>query len=235
MCQHGRVSARKIAHWLGAILVTACPALLGVPLLPPSAAAAACTDIDVTFARGTGEAPGVGVVGQEFIDSLRSQVGGRSIGVYAVNYPASDDFVSSVNAGTGDANAHVNAVAASCPNTKLVLGGYSQGALVIDQITIAQMPIAGFNPDILTAEVADHVAALALFGNPSDRFLGEPVSTVSPWYGAKAIDLCAGGDPVCTGAMYSVPTKEDMSTPQHLSYAHSGMPAQAATFVAGHL
>jgi cutinase len=95
--------------------------------------------------------------------------------------------------------------------------------------------VAGFVPDILTAEVADHVAALALFGNPSDRYLGAPVSTVSPWYGAKAIDLCAPGDPVCTGAMYTVPSHEDLSAPQHLSYSHSGMPTQAATFVTSHL
>ena len=140
--------------------------------------------------------------------------------MYAVDYPASGDFVPSANAGTVEANAHVNGVAASCPNTKLVLGGYSQGAFVIDQITIAQAPVAGYVPDILTADVADHVAALALFGNPSDRYLGAPVSTVSPWYGAKAIDLCAPGDPVCTGAMYTIPTHEDMS--------HTGTPLLSA-------
>jgi cutinase len=235
MCQHRRVSERQIAHCLCAVVVTACSALLSAPLFSPAASAANCSDIDVTFARGTGEPPGVGVVGQQFIDALHSQVGGRSVGVYAVNYPASNDLVPSANAGTADANAHVNAVATSCPNTKLVLGGYSQGAFVIDQITIAQAPVAGFVPDILTAEVADHVAALALFGNPSDRYLGAPVSTVSPWYGAKAIDLCADGDPVCTGAMYTVPTPEDLSSPAHLSYPHSGMPAQAAAFVASHV
>lgn len=190
----------------------------------------------MTFARATGEPPGVGQVGQEFINALRTRAGNRSIAVYAVNYPATEDFVPSANAGTEDANAHVNGVAASCPNTKLVLGGYSQGALVIDQITIAQAPVAGFVPDILTAEVAGHVAALALFGNPSDRFLGAPVSTVSPWYGAKAIDLCAPGDPVCTpGAMFTAPTPEEMRNPAHLSYPHSGMPTQAADFVASHL
>jgi cutinase len=226
------VTARTAARLLGAVTVATGSALLGAS---PPAPAAPCPDIEVTFARGIGEPPGVGVVGQEFVDSVRSQVGARSVGVYAVSYPASDDLAPSANAGTEDAKAHVDAVAASCPNTKLVLGGYSQGALVIDQITIAQAPVAGFIPDILTAEVADHVAALALFGNPSDRYLGAPVSTVSPWYGAKAIDLCAAGDPVCTGAMFSVPTHEDLSTPQHLSYAHSGMPAQAATFVASHL
>jgi len=211
-------------------------ALLSAPISIGPASAAPCPDVEVTFARATTEPPGVGVVGQEFIDSLRSQVGGKSIAVYPVNYPASDDFAPSVNAGTSDANAHVQSMIANCPNTKMVLGGYSQGALVIDQITIAQAPVAGFVPETLSADQADHVAALALFGNPSDRYLGASVSTVSPWYGAKAIDLCAPGDPVCSpGALFTVPTHDEMFSPEHLSYPHSGMPAQAATFVASHL
>jgi len=211
-------------------------ALLSAPLSLGPASAAPCPDVEVTFARATTEPPGVGVVGQEFIDSLRSQVGGKSIAVYPVNYPASDDFAPSVNAGTSDASAHVQSMIANCPNTKMVLGGYSQGALVIDQITIAQAPVAGFVPETLSADQADHVAALALFGNPSDRYLGASVSTVSPWYGAKAIDLCAPGDPICSpGALFTVPTHDEMFSPEHLSYPHSGMPAQAAAFVASHL
>jgi cutinase-like protein len=234
MCQHYDVSFRRIAHFLAAGMVATSMALLSAPI--NIASAAPCPDVEVTFARATAEPPGVGVVGQEFIDSLRSQVRGKSIAVYPVNYPAADDFVPSVNAGTSDASAHVQSMIASCPNTKMVLGGYSQGALVIDQITIAQMPVAGFVPETLAADQADHVAALALFGNPSDRYLGAPVSTVSPWYGAKAIDLCAPGDPVCSpGALFTVPTHDEMFSAPHLSYPHSGMPAQAATFVASHL
>jgi cutinase len=230
------VTVRRIAHFLAAAVVATSMALLSAPINIGPASAAPCPDIEVTFARATNEPPGVGVVGQEFIDSLRSQVGGRSVAVYPVNYPASDDLVPSANAGGVDANAHVESMAASCPNTKLVLGGYSQGAAVIDLITIAQAPVSGLVPVSLPQDVADHVAALALFGNPSDRYLGAPVTTVSPWYGAKAIDLCAAGDPVCTpGAMFTLPTHEEMSSPVHLSYPHSGMPAQAATFVAGHL
>jgi cutinase len=230
------VNARQITHFLGAVVVTAWVALVSAPISIAPASAAPCPDIEVTFARATTEPPGVGVVGQEFIDALRSQVGGRSVGVYPVNYPASEDFVPSVNAGTSDASAHVQSMIANCPNTKLVLGGYSQGALVIDQITIAQFPIAGFVPETLSQDQADHVAALALFGNPADRYLGAPVSTASPWYGAKAIDLCAPGDPVCTpGGSLALPTHDEMFSPAHLSYPHSGMPAQAAAFVASHL
>ncbi len=236
MCQHYDVTARQIANFLAAAMVTIWVALLSAPINLAPAFAAPCPDVEVTFARATTEPPGVGVVGQEFLDALRSHVGGRSVGVYPVNYPASDDFAPSVNAGTSDASAHVQSMIANCPNTKIVLGGYSQGAMVIDQITIAQAPVAGFVPETLSADQADHVAALALFGNPSDRYLGASVNTVSPWYGAKAIDLCAPGDPVCSpGALFTVPTHDEMFSPEHLSYPHSGMPAQAATFVASHL
>ena len=236
MCEHWAVNPRQFALLLGAAVVTTWATLLGVPILVASASADACPDVEVTFARGTNEPPGVGGVGQEFIDSLRSQVGGRSVGVYPVNYAASDDFVPSANAGAGDAHAHVRSMVANCPNTKLVLGGYSQGAGVIDLITIAQAPVSGLTPDILTADEADHVAAVATFGNPSDRYLGAPISVVSPWYGAKAIDLCAPADPVCTpGGALALPSHDELFSPVHLSYAQSGMPGQAATFVASHL
>jgi cutinase len=231
------VSGRQIAHFLGAAAVTTLVALVSAPIDVVSAHAAPCPDVEVTFARATTEPPGVGGVGQAFIDSLRSQVGGRSIGVYPVNYPATYDFAPSANAGASDASAHVQSMAANCPNTKQVLGGFSQGAMVIDLITIAQAPVAGFVPASLPQDVADnHVAALAVFGNPSDRYLGAPISAISPWYGAKAIDLCAPGDPICTpGGGLSVPTHDEMFSPAHLSYQQSGMPSQAAAFVASHL
>jgi cutinase len=233
ICQHERVSARTNARCLGSIILTTCSALLGSPINVATASAESCPDVEVTFARATSELPGIGVVGQQFVDALRARAGGRSIAVYPVNYDASDDLVPSANAGAVDAKAHVESMAASCPNTKLVLGGYSQGAAVIDLITIAQAPVSGFVPASLPRDVADHVAALALFGNPTGRYLGAPVSTLSPWYGEEAIDMCAPADPVCTpGALFTVPTHDELSSPEHLSYPNSGMPAQAATFVA---
>ncbi|WP_304442249.1 MULTISPECIES: cutinase family protein [unclassified Mycobacterium] len=230
------MKAHRFSHLLGTAVVTASAALLSAPILAGPASAAACPDAEVTFARGTDEAPGVGAVGQQFIDALRSQVGGRSVGVYPVNYPAGDDLAPSASAGANDAHAHVRSMVATCPNTKLVLGGYSQGAGVIDLTTIARAPVAGLVPDILTSDEADHVAAVATFGNPSGRFLGAPITELSPWYGAKAVDLCAPGDPVCApGALLTLPTHDELFSPEHLSYTHNGMPSQAATFVAGRL
>jgi cutinase len=210
-------------------------ALLPVPFGTGQAGAAPCPDVEVTFARATTEPPGVGDVGQGFVDSLRSQVPGRSVGVYAVNYPATDDFVSSASIGATDANSHIRSMATSCPDTRMVLAGYSQGALVVDLLTAVPIPIAGFEPAPLPPEAADRIAAIAVFGNPLDRYLGAPLTAVSPQYGAKAIDLCQAGDPICTPRPgdTSVPPRDELFAPAHLGYLKSGLVNQGAAFAAG--
>jgi cutinase len=179
-----------------------------------------CPDVEVVFARGTTEPPGVGGIGQAFVDSLRSQLGERSIGVYAVNYPASRDFVRSTPAGADDAGAHIQAMATNCPSTRMVLGGYSQGAGVIDLATTA-----------LPASVADHVAAAALFGGPSSSFADSlspgPLPRIGPAFAAKTIDLCVPNDPICFEGGW------DMRA--HGAYVQSGMVNQAASFAAARL
>jgi cutinase len=67
------------------------------PIGIPSASAAPCPDVEVVFARGTFEPPGIGATGEAFVDSLRSQVGGKSVDVYPVNYPASLDFATAAD------------------------------------------------------------------------------------------------------------------------------------------
>ena len=185
----------------------------------PAAAADPCPDVEVVFARGTTEPPGVGGVGQAFVDSLRSQLGGRSVGVYAVDYPASRDFDSSTPAGANDASGHIQSMAANCPNTRMVLGGYSQGAAVIDLSTTAMPP-----------QVADHVAAAALFGGPRSAFADTlspgPLPTIGPLYAAKTIDLCVPNDPICSNGV-------DMGA--HVAYVQTGMTNQAAAFAASRL
>ena len=208
------------------------PCSFGVPV----AQADPCSDVEVVFARATTEPPGLGQVGQAFVDSLRSQIGSRSLGVYAVNYPATEDFTNSASAGAVDARAHVQSVAANCPNTRIVLGGYSQGALVVDLITALPVSIAGFTPAPMAPDVANHVAAVVVFGNPADRFIGAPLTSVSPEYGAKTIDLCAPGDPVCSpGGGMTTPTHDEMFSDAHLSYVKTGMASQGAAFAASHL
>src|ERR1700744_3505211 len=128
--------ARGVVRIIGIAVVTTW-ALLSAPIGTPSASADPCSDVAVVFARGTHQEPGLGNIGQAFVDSLTSQLGGKSVDVYAVNYPANDDYHNSANAGSSDAAAHIQDVVANCPNSRIVLGGYSHGSTVIDFATNA--------------------------------------------------------------------------------------------------
>jgi cutinase len=204
-------------------------AILG--MFAPSASADPCPDVEAVFARGTSEPPGVGGIGQAFVDSLHSKIGGRSLGVYPVNYPASTDFPTALD-GIRDAGNHVESMAANCPKTKMVLGGYSQGAAVMGLVTSAAIP-DGFDaadvPKPMPPDVAGHVAAVTLFGTPSNQFMdmvGAPPIVIGPLYQPKTVELCANDDPVCsTGGDWAA----------HNSYATDGMVEQGANFAASHL
>src|SRR5208337_1466848 len=93
-------------------------------VVAPPAASAACPGAEVVFARGREEPPGVGFVGDAFVNSLRSKVQ-IPVAAYGVNYPADVDPAKGAN----DMSAHVQSMAKSCPNTREVLGGYSLGAV----------------------------------------------------------------------------------------------------------
>ena len=191
--------------------------------LAPAASAAGCSPVEVVFARGTGQPAGLGREGQAFVSALKNEV--RGVSAYAVNYPASDDFIAGAAAGANDASAHIQGTVANCPNTKIVLGGYSQGAAVIDML--AGVPPLGNKigeigsaPPLPVGSTVV-VAAVAAFGNPATKF-GNPLSSMGQFAG-RAIDLCKDGDPICS----------DGRNP----FAHHGyedaMAQQAAGFAAG--
>jgi cutinase len=211
------MSSRSFARIVVTALVMVC-ALSTAPAATRVAFADPCPDAEVVFARGTGEPPGVGGAGQAFIDSLTAQVPGKSVGVYPVNYPATPDYVNSARAGAGDAVAHVQGTAANCPNTKIVLGGYSQGAGVMDMTSYQLSP-----------QVANHVAAVALFGNPQSNYAKQlsdsQIPAINASYSSKTIDICLPDDEICA---------EGGSILTHLGYVPDATD-QAATFVAGRL
>lgn len=204
-------------------------------LLGPQATASAapsCPDVEVVFARGTFEAPGVGATGQAFVDALNARLPGRTVGVDAVNYPASLDFAQAAQ-GIADASNTVQSTAASCPNTEIVLGGYSQGAAVAGYTTAGSVPAGFVLPAGISgpmpASVASHVAAVVLFGTPSPLFLGladhdAPPIEIGERYQSKTLELCAPGDPVCSPGI-------SLDRAAHSAYKDNGMAYQAADFV----
>ncbi len=197
-------------------------ALIGLSA-PAAAAAPTCNDIEIVFARGTDEPAGLGKVGKALVDTLRPMVKNQSVGTYAVKYPASWDF-SQVAAGANDASKRIQSIAAHCPETKIVLGGFSQGAAVMDVVTTS--PIAGLGyTEPLPAAVIPHVAAVAVFGNPTAR-LGRPLTNLSPDFGARTADLCNTNDPICSRG-------RDFDA--HSSYPQSGLVKLAAEWITKHV
>ena len=180
-----------------AAVIASAAIVLGVP--PPTASADPCADLELVFARGTGEPPGLGRVGDALSAALRPQLGARTLDIYAVGYPASYNFLSTRN-GANDAAAHIADMAARCPGTRIVLGGFSQGAAVVSML--AGVPPVGDrigsigSAPPLPPDSAGTVAAVAVFGNPANRF-GPPLSTNGQFAG-RAIDLCNAGDPICS-------------------------------------
>jgi hypothetical protein len=236
------MSVRRSSRLLFAAVLTAWAALLSVGA--PGASAQPCPDIEVIFARGTAESAGVGGVGQSFVDALRAQAAPRSVDVYAVNYAAADnfsqriDFARTVIDGIRDAGNRVQTIATTCPGTRIVLGGFSQGAVVAGFVTSSTIPDAvpaeyrSYIPQPLAPEIADHVAAVTLFGLPSPQFLSTydaPPVVIGPQYVAKTLQLCNDGDTICNGAPGGQPSIA------HALYAVNGSTQQAATYAVDHL
>lgn len=208
-----------------AVLIPAA-AVFGGPA--PAATAEPCSDIEVVFARGTGEPPGIGRVGQAMVDRLAALVAPRNLGVYAVNYPAGINFLTTAD-GANDAAGHIAWLADQCPGTRVVLGGFSQGAAAVSML--AGVPPIGDrigtigSAPPLPPYSADRVAAVAVFGNPGNRF-GTPLSGAGQFAG-RAIDLCSPGDPICI--------QGGRTRAAHSNYELPPYPDQAAGFIAGRL
>lgn len=226
------LTRQSVVVGLAAILIAAVLPV-GAAVLPPGTpggpgiAAAACPQVEVVFARGRFESPGPGILGNAFINALRSRIGGKSMQTYAVRYPADSE----IDIGANDMSRHIQSVASSCPDTRLVLGGYSLGAAVTDVVLAVPMNVFKFDSP-LPGGIDQHIAAVALFGNGS-QWVG-PITNFNPIYNDRTIELCHGADPVCNPAD---PNTWEQNWPQHLAnaYVKDGMAVQAADFAAGKL
>ncbi len=209
-----------------------------------TASAQTCPDVEVVFARGTVESlPPIGLTGLSFVEALRSQLPGRSVAAYGVDYPASSNFgnrlafAQTVVNGIDDTQGRINFLAATCPRTRIVVGGYSQGAVVAgyaagERVSLAPRYAAYASriPAPLTPAVARHVAAVVLVAPPSARWLrdiGAPALRIGVPFTDRTVRYCIPGDVVCDGAPVGQPNA------LHVLYAVNGMMFDAARFVAG--
>ncbi|RAL13904.1 carbohydrate esterase family 5 protein [Aspergillus homomorphus CBS 101889] len=137
-----------------------------------------CKEMTFIFARGTSEMGNMGsVVGPEVASNLQSLTGNK-VTVQGVDYPA--DWAGNMALGTAGGSKMATLVKqalSECPNTKVVLGGYSQGAMVVHNAA-SQLS-------------AGQIQAAVLFGDPLK------MQSVGKLSSSKVKEFCALGDPVC--------------------------------------
>ncbi|MFT3716500.1 MAG: cutinase family protein [Gordonia sp. (in: high G+C Gram-positive bacteria)] len=198
-----------------------------------------CADVQLVFARGTQEAGGMlGDTGRAFGNSLATRFPNKTVKVTAVNYEASGDFeegvdfLKTVAKGVRNAQGQLRYIAEKCPKTRIVLGGYSQGAVVAIYAVSDQIAAAAALrevPSPLPHSVARRVAGVITFGAPADRWFAEarvPAPRVGALYRAKTRKYCIPGDNICDGGPITRPNTV------HGQYQSNGMTANAADFVA---
>lgn len=210
------VTKRQALTTLAAVVVS----LAGGVLAAQPAAAATCSDVQVVFARGTGERAGLGFVGTPFVSAVTSALPGRTVSSYAVDYPAG--FNQNAGPGATDMSSHISSVAAQCVATKFVIGGYSQGATVTDLAIGIRTGTSQGTP--IPANLASRVSAVVVYGNPLNASRGRTIAAESPTYGPKAKEFCNSDDPVCG--------RNGTTSGNHLSYPSNGTIQTGAQFAA---
>jgi cutinase len=180
----------------------------------PSVAQEPCTDVTIIGVPGSGQNGGTGPQVGAVVDRTTGilTAGRRTVAVEVLDYPAIDlartlglalfdgRYAASVASGVEAVTRMVDSVAASCPETVLVLVGYSQGAQVIrESVTrlTSLVPIAAVA--LLADPTSSVVDAVARVGaeRAGDGSLG-PVQ-IPAGYLRRTIDVCAAGDPFCGG------------------------------------
>jgi hypothetical protein len=227
-------------------------------------AAPGCPDVHWMGAAGSGERDGyevaenggMGPIVYQSYEALAQQLAaeGRTITAEAVEYPAKDvppdsgvgdwlDYMGSVDAGTNALGAQYATFSAQCPDTKVVLAGYSQGAMVVHRNLLA----IGANPNLAAALVIadgdrhpdDTTVNIGSASTDPEKTGGAaqdwPILAHAPALlpaniGVRTISVCDAGDAVCD---YDPDADEVSATAVaiHTSYTVAGSNGQMWTWM----
>lgn len=227
----GRLTARVTA--LAGAVVTAGAALLGAAVGTGAVAGAqpGCPDVHFIGAAGSGERDagpfvdgGMGtVVYRSYLDlQRRLAADGSTVTAEPVDYPAvkvpdEDDilgwagFIGSVDTGVDALARQYQAFVQRCPASKVVLAGYSQGAMVVHRnlpglvespnLAAALLIADGYRLPGDTTIKLGSAAALPGRGTGVGQdwpiLAKAPTQPLPPVLGARTVDVCDLGDPVC--------------------------------------
>ena len=126
----------------------------------------ACADVAIITARASTEAPGEGITG-DLVDEIIGS-SSQNIKRASVSYPATlNKYNSSTLQGSNALKTQLTNEVTSCPDEKIVLLGYSQGAhVVLDVLGGGQGGSLGTATPPISSAISSHVTAVATFGDP---------------------------------------------------------------------
>ncbi|POS83240.1 hypothetical protein EPUL_004703 [Erysiphe pulchra] len=172
-----------------------------------------CKPVTVIFARGTGESGNVGGAhspGPALFSEIRNMMGSQNVAIQGVaNYEIETDCDNRYLKG-GDPDGSKNyynlteQAASQCPDTKIVLTGYSQGA------QLAHNAARWFS-----LNTTQRIAAAVMFGDP---YAGDSVGFLPS---TKVLNVCHDQDVICAGL--------NGGAAQHLTYSRDA--PEAARFI----
>ena len=194
-------------------------------------AAPGCPDVHWIGAAGSGERTeyevvqneGMGAIVYQSYQALAQQLAqeGRTITAEAVNYPAEDvpddagvgdwlEYMGSVDAGTAALGGQYAEFTARCPESKVVLAGYSQGAMVVHRNLVniganpnmsAALLIADGDrhPDDTTVNIGTASTNPEKTGGAAQDWpiLAHAPAILPANIGVRTISVCDAGDAVC--------------------------------------
>ncbi|CAN5734231.1 cutinase family protein [soil metagenome] len=217
---------RRLAAVAGAVAIS------GTALVTAGTAAAEpmCPDLHWIGAAGSGERGaeaslngGMGrVVYQSFLDFQdQAAQNGQTVTAEAVVYPATAvpldgglldwaGFIGSVDEGAAALGAQYASFAAQCPTTKVVLAGYSQGAMVVHRNLQALDVSPNLSAALLIADGDRRPEDPTLNLGTATAVPGERLGVAQDWpilahapapllptVGMRTISVCDYGDAVC--------------------------------------
>ncbi|KAH7029858.1 cutinase [Microdochium trichocladiopsis] len=153
-------------------------------------------------ARGTGQAGNVGQdPGPQAIDAVKAALGDANVAGQGVPYSASIlGNLASGGVPSKEAKAfaaQITAATTQCPDSKIFLGGYSQGAALIHRAV-----------EQLSATARAQIAAAVTWGDSQNKQDGGKIPTLDP---SKTLIICRSGDLICQGTILITSAHQDYS------------------------
>ncbi|KAG6088528.1 hypothetical protein E4U15_005822 [Claviceps sp. LM218 group G6] len=245
-------------HFLAPLALFATRATIPEPNAGNSAQGCADGGLYIISVRGTDEDRGIGVAGTTIGTQVQHLINGTKI--VALDYPATlsnPSYVDSVVNGTKSLSQLISEHVKSCPNDKMAIMGYSQGAQVtLDTLCGSDEPLFDNTVGIASDEIKKHVVAVAIFGDPTyvpNVTYNKGNSTMEGVFARKNSDsclkyadiisswcdigdvYCAGGNSIDVHSQYFdkygtdiVKFIVDKATPQSSNVASSASPSGTA-------